>query len=101
MSGGARVPGVYRLSSHDGLDLVHEYLDEAYELADINELLGIGSLNDDGGTLALDRREQRLLKVTADAQSFDHAPEFISMCLDIAALDPAPDDTTVRLVSVA
>ena len=80
---------------------MHEYLDEHYELADIAELLGIGTLDEGGSTLRLTTRERRLLKVTADAESFDHAPEFITMCLEIAALDVAPDEDILKLVSLA
>lgn len=101
MNDEARTPGVYRLGAEGNLMLVHEYLDDGYELAEISEALGIGSLGDNGSRLRLDDRERRLLEVTAHAQSFDHAPEFISMCLDIAALEVPPDSVTIELVSLA
>ena len=91
-------PGVYRVS-HDGdPTLVHEYADDDYELGDVPALLGIG--DGDSAMLRLDRRALRELRITAHARSFDHSPDFIRMCLDIAEQQPAPDETGIALVSV-
>lgn len=80
--------GVYSIGS-DGRDqLVHEYTGDDYGLDDIHLFFGIGQpespLDGDGEfVLALNDREVRQLKVMADAHSFDHPEDFISMCLDI------------------
>ncbi len=97
---GDPAPGVYRRAADGTLSPVHRYLDDGYELADVNELLSIGTLRDGGTALELTRAELRLLKVTADAESFDHGEAFIGMCLDIARVDPGPDVARVLLVSV-
>ena len=94
------VAGVYRREHGGTLTLVHEYQDEDYELADVATLLGIGRLAGDGAELVLERRELRALKVTADAQSFDHGADFIRMCMDIAAHEPDAERDVLRLVSV-
>ena len=94
-----RTPGVYLSIAPGDLRLVHAYLDEHYELADIADSFKLGEMR--GETrLAIDARTLRTLKVMADAESFDHAPEFISMCLDIAALEIDPDVPEIELVSI-
>ena len=92
-------PGVYLRSAPHELRLVHAYLDEHYELADIVEYFELGTRTDDA-TVILDERAIRSLKIMADAESFDHAPEFISMCLDIAALDVDESAQQLELVSI-
>jgi len=96
-----RAPGVYRLGA-DGRPgaPVHAYRDDGYELAEVAELLGIGTPSHGGAALTLSGHELRLLRIAADAQSFDHAPEFIAMCLDIAALELGPGEEKVTLISV-
>ena len=92
-------PGVYLVGEDGCRDLVHRYLDDGYELHEVHDLLALGRV-ERGGALMLTPHELRLLEVTANAQSFDHAPEFISMCLDMVAAAPAPDVATLRFVSV-
>lgn len=92
-------PGVYRRAADGSLRPVHAYLDDGYALEEVFELLAIGTPCGPG-CLELTRHELRTLQIAAHAQSFDHAEEFIRMCLDIAALEPAPDEPMLRLVSV-
>lgn len=92
-------PGVYRRDAAGSLQRVHAYLDDGYALEDVLELLAIGTPCG-AGCLELTRHELRTLAITAHAQSFDHAEEFISMCLDIAAVEPAPDERVLTLVSI-
>ena len=66
--------------------LVHEYTEDDYALEDIHDLFGLGSLDSDNDgevVLVLSGTEIRSLKAMADAQSFDHPADFITMCLDI------------------
>lgn len=93
------LPGVYRRETDGSLRPVHAYLDDGYALEEVFELLAIGTPCGPG-CLELTRHELRTLQITAHAQSFDHAEEFIRMCLDIAALEPAPDERVLRLVSM-
>lgn len=95
----ALTPGVYRRELEGSLHPVHAYLDDDYTLEDVLELLAIGS-RCGAGCVEFTRHELRMLQITAHAQSFDHAEEFIRMCLDIAALEPAPHESAVRLVSI-
>lgn len=92
--------GVYRREDAGRLTAVHRYEDDDYELADVARLLDLGTVQDDGGELRLARRELRLLRVTADAQSFDHPEAFIRMCVAISELELAPEADGVMLVSV-
>lgn len=92
-------PGVYRRDASGALHRVHAYLDDGYALEDVRELLAIGTACGPG-CLQLSRHELRTLAITAHAQSFDHAEEFISMCVDIAAVEPAPDERVLTLVSI-
>jgi len=92
-------PGVYLLDEDGSRHLVHEYRDDGYELHDVHDLLALGRV-EHGGALLLTPHEMRLLEVTANAQSFDHAPEFISMCLDMCTVSAAPGVTTLRFVCV-
>lgn len=79
--------GGVRFTDESGAQhLVHEYLDQDYELDDIHELFGLGTLESstsDTVVLVLRGNEVRSLKAMADAQSFDHPEGFIAMCLDI------------------
>lgn len=79
--------GGVRFTDTAGQDhLVHEYAGEDYDLEDVHELFGLGSLesqNDNEVVLVLSSSELRALKAMADAQSFDHPEGFIAMCLDI------------------
>jgi len=69
------------------------------QLADIVENFELGTRTDDA-TVIFDARAMRTLKIMADAESFDHAPEFISMCLDIAALNADASAERFELVSI-
>jgi hypothetical protein len=92
-------PGVYWRGADGSLHPVHGYLDDGYALEEVFELLAIGTPCGPG-CLELTRHELRTLQITAHAQSFDHAEEFIRMCLDIAVQEPALDEQVLRLVSV-
>jgi hypothetical protein len=61
------------------------YTDEDYGLEDIHMLFGLGRLEstDEVVALTLNGREIRALKAMADAQSFDHPEDFITMCLEM------------------
>ena len=97
-SGATNNPGgVYAVDQSGRTRLVHELTEEDYGLADIHDSFGLGRLEalDRGGVeIALDGGEIRWLKVMADAESFDHAEDFIQMCLDIhrfaSPLGPGP-----------
>lgn len=84
---GGAAPGVYVETPSGGLTLVHEYLDEDYRMSDVHEVLGIGRMATDGrgDFLVLTAAEQRQLRVTCDAESFDHPEGLVEMCRQIAA----------------
>lgn len=66
--------------------LVHEYSDEDYALEDIQSLFGLGDLaagTDGRVELVMSGSELQTLKALADAQSFDHPEDFITMCRDL------------------
>lgn len=80
--------GVYLMNPDGANQLVHEHTGEDYGLDDVYLFFGIGRpespLDGDGDfVLVLDDAEIRQLKVMADAHSFDHLEDFITMCLDI------------------
>ena len=80
------VEGVYANGRDGRPALVHEYLNENYGLADVNELLQLGRLGeaeDEVLTLTLSRKEITDLLNLANAFSFDYDEGFIEMCLDI------------------
>jgi hypothetical protein len=82
------VPGVYATAPSGSETLVHAYLNEAYALSDIVEVLQYGSLqeNPEGETvLTVTRKDIRDIKNTVDASSFDYDDGFVEMCLDMAA----------------
>ena len=95
----ALAQGVYLRAADGSLRPVHVYVDDDYALDDVCELLAIGT-RCGPGCVEFTRHELRLLAIEAHAQSFDHDEEFIRMCLDIAALEPAPDGHAIRLISV-
>jgi hypothetical protein len=83
-----RAAGVYA-SGRDGRPtLVHEYLSENYDLADITELLQIGTLMPASGDvparLVIDRKGLTELRNLINAFSFDYDQGFVEMCLDMA-----------------
>jgi len=82
----AGLAGVRFVDPSGGEQLVHEYTDEEYGLEDIHFLFGLGRLESEDGdevALTLGGGEIRSLKAMADAQSFDHPGDFVTMCLDI------------------
>ncbi len=93
------VPGVYLRLADGKLRLMHAYLDEYYELIDIVEFFDLG-VQSDARTVVMDRRALRTLKTMADAESFDHAAGFISMCLELAAVDLDPQIESLEFVTV-
>lgn len=97
-------PGVYYLRAPGKKLLVHSYIDEDYELADIAELFGLGQLTPDpdnaGSRLSLSRIDLRKMKVQADAESFDHPVGFIEMCLDIYRFAEELADDPLTLGSI-
>ena len=99
MSAEPRQPGVYLRLAPGELQLVHHYLDDHYELLDIVENFSLGERSNDGAVV-LERRMLGTLKMMADAESFDHPAEFISMCLDVAAIDVDPELECVELISI-
>jgi hypothetical protein len=88
--------GVYVTGRDGQTQLVHEYLNEHYSLADVPELLQLGRLmeTDDSLSVTLSRKEITDLKNLSDAFSFDYDEGFIEMCQDMqrAAAD-LPGDT--------
>lgn len=99
MPDGERVPGIYFAADDDNRELVHEYLDGDYRLTDIAELFFLGQ--DQGeNALMLSQSDVVKLKVHADAESFDHEPGFIEMCLDIFRFASKRSEETLRFVSI-
>ena len=93
-------PGVYRTIPGERPALVHAWEDDETELADVAALMDVGEVRDGGAVLLLSRHELRLLRVAADAASFDHPEPFVRMCLAIANQELPPDAGHVELVSV-
>jgi hypothetical protein len=90
--------GVYLKAPDGAWRLVHAYLDEGYDLAEVATQFRLGRSVDtpEGVTLILSRKELRELKALADGFSFDYAAGFIEMCLDMhrAAAEAPGDEVT-------
>ena len=103
-SQGETSPGVYAVDEQGALTLVHEYHNNEYSLADVQEHFGLGRVEHDDSdldaVLVLGRKEVRELKVNADAYSFDYDEGFILMCLDIERFFAGSSGDDIRLVSI-
>lgn len=73
--------GVYALLPDGRESLVHAWLGQDYELADIPEFLAAGTW--EGEVLLLSAEEVAKLRIRADAESFDHEVGLIQLCLDL------------------
>lgn len=93
------IPGVYFVAEDNSRELVHEYADGDYLLQDIAELFALGDLQKDGSLTVLPE-QLRLLKVRADAESFDHEEGFIEMCMDIWRFGSNRDEQRLRFISL-
>jgi hypothetical protein len=93
------IAGVYAKAASGDETLVHAYLNEAYALSDVVEVLEYGTMQDnaEGETvLTVTRKDIRDIKNTVDASSFDYDDGFVEMCLDMAAFAiEAPGDVLV------
>jgi hypothetical protein len=89
-------PSVYATDRNGQSTLVHEYVGENYGLADVAELLQIGTLSsgDMPARLTIDRKGLTELRNLINAFSFDYDQGFVEMCLDMARFaDEQPGDT--------
>jgi hypothetical protein len=93
------VAGVYARAASGDETLVHAYLNEAYALSDIVEVLQYGTMQDsaEGETvLTVTRKDIRDIRNTVDASSFDYDDGFVEMCLDMATFAiEAPGDAII------
>ena len=96
-------PGVYAKGADGAERLVHLYQGGFYKLADINEIFGLGTVeageSEEENVLVLNRHELRMLKVGADAYSFDYDERFIEMCLEMHRFAATVPGETVRFVA--
>lgn len=80
--------GVYLDRGGGQWQCIHRYEEGDYGLEDIVERFGLGERLPDAAAgdavIRLSGHEATQLKAMADAQSFDHEPGFIAMCLEIA-----------------
>lgn len=82
-------PGVYLDDGAGRWRCIHRYEDGDYGLEQVVELFGLGERVPDPEAgdevlVEISGHEAAQLKAMADAQSFDHEPEFIEMCVAIA-----------------
>lgn len=95
----AMPPGVYAATPQGAVEQVHLYQGGEYALTDIPMMFELGTQAAGEERLVLDRSELRQLKVMADAQSFDHPPEFIEMCLEVHRFALTVPGETVTFVA--
>ncbi|WP_366553984.1 hypothetical protein [Aquibaculum sediminis] len=97
MSSGPQA-GVYALLPDGSQALVHAWIGEDYELADLPEFLDAGRW--EGEVLLLTAREVQNLKLRAEAESFDHEEGLIALCRDLDAFRRARTLDGLRLVEM-
>lgn len=97
MSGGAHA-GVYALLPDGSQSLVHAWIGDDYELADLPEFLDAGRWESE--VLLLTAREVQNLKLRAEAESFDHEEGLIALCRDLDAFRKARNLDDLRLMEV-
>ncbi|HLW27276.1 MAG TPA: hypothetical protein VKY54_06055 [Kiloniellales bacterium] len=88
--------GVFALLPDGRSDLVHAWMGEDYELADIAELFGYGRWEQD--VLVLTAQEVAKLRIQADAESFDHEEGLIRLCLDLQRFQKAQGLDPLRVI---
>lgn len=76
-----RQAGVYALLEGDRPALVHAWIGDDYELADLPEFLDTGRWQ--GELLVVRREEVAKLRIRAEAESFDHEEGLIQLCRDL------------------
>lgn len=73
--------GVFALLPNGRHELVHAWMSEDYELADIPEYFGYGRWEEEA--LVLTARDVTKLRIQADAESFDHEEGLVRLCQDL------------------
>lgn len=94
----AQPAGVYAVLPDGRPALVHAWMGEDYELADLPEFLDAGRWDDEA--LHLTAEEVKKLKLRADAESFDHEEGLIQLCLDLDRFQKAHQLAELRLVEL-
>lgn len=90
--------GVFALLPDGRHELVHAWMSDDYELADIPEYFAYGRWEEE--ILLLTAREVTRLKIQADAESFDHEEGLVRLCQDLEHFQKAQGLDPLRLIEV-
>ena len=90
--------GVFALLPDGRRELVHAWVGEDYELADIPEYFGYGRWEED--VLVLTARDATKLRIQADAESFDHEEGLVRLCQDLERFQKAQGLDPLRVIEM-
>lgn len=90
--------GVFALLPGGRRELVHAWMSDDYELADLPEYFGYGRWEED--VLILTARDVMKLRIQADAESFDHEEGLIRLCLDLERFQKAHGLDLLHLIEL-
>src|SRR5690625_7858973 len=90
--------GVFALLPGGRRELVHAWVGDDYELADVPERFGYGRWEED--VLVLTARDVTRVRIQADAESFDHEEGLIRLCQDLVAFQRAQWLYHLRLIEL-
>jgi len=90
--------GVFALLPDGRRELVHAWMGDDYELADVPERFGYGRWEED--VLVLTARDVTRVRIQADAESFDHEEGLIRLCQDLEAFQRAQGLDPLRVIEL-
>lgn len=94
----AQEAGVHALLPDGRTALVHAWIGDSYELADIPEFLETGTWEDE--VLLLTAGQVAKLTIRVQAESFDHEEGLVALCLDLDRFRQARGLAQLRLVEL-